>query len=100
MMRGLDSKFEDGRSKIDISISRSSIFDSLSSILDPRSSNSAAILYLLSSILFLLAGCKSTATSTTASQPQPSKPMAALSPLDPCPERLHDLAGALLNFLV
>ncbi|HEV8291019.1 MAG TPA: hypothetical protein VGP94_03825 [Tepidisphaeraceae bacterium] len=26
--------------------------------------------------------------------------MQALSPLDPCPERLHDLAGALLNFLV
>jgi hypothetical protein len=26
--------------------------------------------------------------------------MAALSPLDPCPERLQDLAGAMLNFLV
>ncbi len=26
--------------------------------------------------------------------------MQALSPLDPCPERLHDIAGALLNFLV
>ena len=25
--------------------------------------------------------------------------MAELSPLDPCPERLQDLAGALLNFM-
>ena len=25
--------------------------------------------------------------------------MQTLSPLDPCPERLHDIAGALLNFL-
>src|SRR3954470_14379092 len=49
----------------------------------------------------LVAGCKSTTTSTTPSYPQPNKqPMAALSPLDPCPERLHDLAGALLNFMV
>src|SRR3954471_6112833 len=49
----------------------------------------------------LAAGCKSTTTSTTPSHPQPNKqPMAALSPLDPCPERLHDLAGALLNFMV
>ncbi|HEV8378052.1 MAG TPA: hypothetical protein VGP99_04325 [Tepidisphaeraceae bacterium] len=52
-------------------------------------------------LVVLVAGCKSTTTSTTSSQPQsPNRPMQALSPLDPCPERLHDIAGALLNFLV
>ena len=52
-------------------------------------------------VLFVaLAGCKSTTTSTTSSQPQAAnRPPQALSPLDPCPERLQDLAGALLNFM-
>src|SRR4051812_10955599 len=49
----------------------------------------------------LLTGCKSdTAATTPAKAPQNKTQMTALSPLDPCPERLHDLAGALLNFLV
>jgi len=85
-------KIEDGRSKIEELISRSSIFH-------PRSSILAAILYSLSSILFLAAGCKSTTTTTTPAQPQSPPKMAALSPLDPCPERLQDMAGALLNFM-
>ena len=52
-------------------------------------------------LVVLVAGCKSTTTSTTTSQPQQSnRRPEALSPLDPCPERLQDLAGALLNFLV
>jgi hypothetical protein len=51
--------------------------------------------------LALAAGCSSRTASTTTAQPQqPTRPMQALSPLDPCPERLHDIAGALLNFLV
>ena len=69
-------------------------------MLDLRSSTPPAILYLLSSILFLAAGCNSSKTTTATAQPQsPAKQMAALSPLDPCPERLQDLAGALLNFM-
>jgi hypothetical protein len=53
-------------------------------------------------LVVMLAGCKSTATSSSSSLPQQhgKQPMEALSPLDPCPERLHELAGALLNFLV
>ena len=48
----------------------------------------------------LVAGCKSTTTSATTAQPQISnRQPQALSPLDPCPERLQDLAGALLNFM-
>jgi hypothetical protein len=39
---------------------------------------------------------KSTSSNTVAKTPARN---AALSPSDPCPERLHDLAGALLNFL-
>jgi hypothetical protein len=51
-------------------------------------------------LVFIAAGCKSTTTSTTTPQAQqPTKQMEALSPLDPCPERLQDLAGALLNFM-
>jgi hypothetical protein len=51
-------------------------------------------------LVALLAGCKSTTTSTTTSQPQASnRQPEALSSLDPCPERLQDLAGALLNFM-
>src|SRR5258705_8609233 len=51
-------------------------------------------------LIFLAAGCKSTTTSTTTSQPQASnRQPQALSPFDPCPERLQDLAGALLNFM-
>ncbi|HEV8608234.1 MAG TPA: hypothetical protein VGQ99_23055 [Tepidisphaeraceae bacterium] len=64
-----------------------------------------AILYLLSSILFLAAGCKSAPSSQPRSGAPAANPglhsnAADLSPLDPCPERLHDIAGALLNFLV
>jgi len=63
-----------------------------------------ASLYLLSSILVLAAGCKSTTTTTSsngASIPKssPAQGGQALSPFDPCPERLQDLAGALLNFM-
>src|ERR1051325_5450444 len=72
---------------------------------------SQAILYLLSSILLLGAGCTSETTSnrsgaqqhkSTSSNTVSKTPVhtAALSPSDPCPERLHDIAGALLNFLV
>src|SRR3989442_11813844 len=51
--------------------------------------------------LILVSGCKSDTTSPTAAQPkQSSGPQPALSALDPCPERLHDIAGALLNFLI
>jgi len=52
-------------------------------------------------LLALAAGCKSSNTTTTPpAQPQQnSKGAAPLSPLDPCPERLQDLAGALLNFM-
>jgi len=50
----------------------------------------------------LVGGCKS--SSTTSSTESPSKQTAkgtrALSATDPCPERLHNLAGAILNFLV
>src|SRR5881394_621086 len=57
----------------------------------------AASLLLLA---LTLVGCKSTTTSTTTSRPQEQpKSAQALSPLDPCPERLQDLAGALLGFL-
>ena len=90
-MKQTCSKIEDGRSKIDFRI------DLRSSILDPRCS--IPILYLLSSILFLAAGCKSNTTTSTPQPQSPAKQMAALSPLDPCPERLQDLAGALLNFM-
>ena len=98
-MRPMHSKIEDGRSKID-----SLAVDRRFWIFDPRSSTRSFILYLLSSILFLAAGCKSTSTSspstTSSSQPQAAdRPPQALSPLDPCPERLQDLAGALLNFM-
>ena len=58
-------------------------------------------------LLILAAGCKSTTTTTTTPSNSASKPKfspahagQALSPFDPCPERLHDLAGALLNFMV
>jgi hypothetical protein len=48
----------------------------------------------------IASGCKSTTTSTPTPQPQASnRQPQALSPLDPCPERLQDLAGALLNFM-
>jgi hypothetical protein len=58
-------------------------------------------LWMLVLAVTLIAGCKSTTTSTTSAQPnKSSRPEAALSPLDPCPERLHDIAGALLNFLI
>jgi len=51
-------------------------------------------------LLVLIAGCKSTTTSTTTSQPQQSnRQPQVLSPFDPCPEPLQDLAGALLNFM-
>src|SRR5438045_8923430 len=51
--------------------------------------------------LILVSGCKSDTTAPTAAQPkQSSQPQPALSALDPCPERLHDIAGALLNFLI
>jgi hypothetical protein len=63
--------------------------------------NLRAGLWIAILFAFFVGGCKSTASSTsrTATEPQPSRPMQALSPLDPCPERLQDLAGALLNFM-
>src|SRR6266436_7079740 len=58
------------------------------------------VLWIAVLFVSLVAGCKSTTTSTSSTQPQQvTKPMAALSPLDPCPERLQDLAGALLSFM-
>jgi hypothetical protein len=51
----------------------------------------------------LVGGCKSSST-TSSSSDSPSKQTAkgtrTLSATDPCPERLHNLAGAILNFLV
>ena len=72
---------------------------------------SQTILFLLFSIPLVGVGCtsettsnrpaaqqhKSTSSNTVSKAPQRT---AALSPSDPCPERLHDIAGALLNFLV
>jgi len=55
-------------------------------------------------LLIFIAGCKSPTTNSSTSPTPKSTPGRAavqpLSPFDPCPERLHDLAGALLNFLV
>jgi len=49
-------------------------------------------------------GCKSETTTSRNSHtlsPGPGQGAGnALSALDPCPERLHDLAGALLNFII
>ena len=51
-------------------------------------------------LIILVVGCKSSTTTTPAAQSQqPNRPGQALSPFDPCPERLQDLAGAMLNFL-
>src|SRR4051812_36711342 len=49
----------------------------------------------------LTGGCKSSTTSSEAGgSPQRGRPAQGTSATDPCPERLHDLAGAILNFLV
>ena len=48
----------------------------------------------------LAAGCKSTTTTPATRVGTADVHQGLLSPLDPCPERLHDIAGALLNFLV
>jgi hypothetical protein len=48
-------------------------------------------------------GCKSggsAAPSAASSSGQNAKTAQAPNPTDPCPERLHNLAGALLQFLV
>src|SRR6266566_7412873 len=60
------------------------------------------VFWIVSALLVgFVAGCKSGPSSPTAAQPkQSSGPQPALSALDPCPERLHDIAGALLNFLI
>ncbi len=64
---------------------------------------------LLLAILVIAGGCKSTTTTSQGSTPPPrqrgggggdSAEQVTLNPLDPCPERLHNLAGALLDFLV
>ena len=61
----------------------------------------ARLIHLGFAALIFIGGCKSAATSPTAAQPKPGASLQqALSPLDPCPERLHDIAGALLNFLI
>ena len=63
--------------------------------------NLRAISWIAVFFVALASGCKSTTTTATpAPQPQFSnRQPQALSPLDPCPERLQDLAGALLNFM-
>jgi hypothetical protein len=62
--------------------------------------NLRAVSWIAVFFVVVAAGCKSTTTSTTTPQPQSSnRTPQALSPFDPCPERLQDLAGALLNFM-
>jgi hypothetical protein len=51
----------------------------------------------------LAGGCKSQQTSAgsnSSSNQQRGKGVQTLSASDPCPERLHNLAGAILSFLV
>jgi hypothetical protein len=59
------------------------------------------LLTLAGLIATALAGCKSDSKPGPATWGRESAPPpVALSPTDPCPERLHNLAGALLDWLV
>ncbi len=51
---------------------------------------------LLLLVVVALAGCQGGTGSGTPTKPKP--PPGATSALDPCEERLHDIAGALLSY--
>ena len=56
--------------------------------------------WMLVVCLALVVGCKSEPSSQTSQQKQSDNRPQLLRATDPCPERLHNLAGAILNFML